>query len=456
MAEAGAAKFKMTYFGAPGRAEVSKLCAAIADLEFEEEILTRQNWGEIKPKTPWGSAPYATMADGSVKGQSKALGRYFAKKAGLYPSNKMQAAQADAVYDYVEDILTSISKKNEEDDHKDRKADFAEDGKIRKMFQRLNDYIGKTGENGFAVGKCLSLADICIFVYANNTTSGFFDLYPKPAEAFKGMDNINAVRASVAGIPQVQARYAADFPGKDGFKGFIEAADLKGETKVEAGSWEKDAELSGKPTITYFALPGRAELSRVLFTMAGVEFEDKMIQFAEWPELKTSGKLPLGDSLPLLEFPDGTMLSESLAMARYIASCTGMYPEDAEIAHRTDAIVDVCKDIMMINYKLGDDNAPAWEEGGKANVLTKKLDAYLTALGGKCAACDEVTWADVSVFVLSSMMGELACKAASAFPKVAEIKKAMAANETLPARYSVLKENPKYADFIKQSGMTVA
>merc|ERR1712012_338190 len=224
--------------------------------------------------TQWGSSPFVTMPDGSVKGQSRALGRYFAKKAGLYPTNKLQAAHADAVYDFVEDIMTSVSKKNEEDDHKDRKADFGENGKIRNMFQKLNDYIGTIG-NGFAVGNCLSMADICIFVYTNNMTSGFFDFYPKPEEAFKGMDNIIAIRALVAGIPQVQARYAADFPGKDGFKGYIDAADLKGETKVEASSWEKDAPLDGKPMITYFGLPGRAELSRLLFTIAGIEFEDK-------------------------------------------------------------------------------------------------------------------------------------------------------------------------------------
>lgn len=453
MADSGLVKF--TYFPAPGRAEVPKLCCALAGIEFEEEILTFQSWGGIKPTSQWGSSPWVTMPDGTVKGQSKALGRYFAKKAGLYPTNKLQAAQCDAIYDFCEDILTGVSKKNEADDHKDRKADFAEDGKIRKMFEKLDTYIGEIG-SGFAVGNCLSMADVCIFVYANNMTSGFFDFYPKPEEAFKGMDNINAIRALVAGLPQVQARYAADFPGKAGgpFKGFLEAADLKGETKVETSSWEADSDMDGKPIVTYFPLPGRAELTRVLFSLAGIEFEDKMIQFQEWPALKPS--VPLGGQLPTLTLPGGTVLTQSIAIARYVAACTGMYPEDPEVAHRTDAIADACVDIMITNFKLGTENAPAWEEGGKCNMLMNKLEAYLTACGGKFAACDEMTWADVFLFVLGSAMGEFACKAAAAFPKFAEFKQAVASNDRLVERYGSLKENPKFAEFIQQSGMVIA
>ena len=38
--------------------------------------------------------------------------------------------------------------------------------------------------------------------------------------------------------------------------------------------------------LTYFNVPGRGEVSRMLFTMAGVPFEDKRIEFKEWPEMK--------------------------------------------------------------------------------------------------------------------------------------------------------------------------
>ena len=38
--------------------------------------------------------------------------------------------------------------------------------------------------------------------------------------------------------------------------------------------------------LIYFNLPARGEVSRMLFTLAGVPFEDKRIRFEEWPAMK--------------------------------------------------------------------------------------------------------------------------------------------------------------------------
>ena len=49
--------------------------------------------------------------------------------------------------------------------------------------------------------------------------------------------------------------------------------------------------MSGKKyTLTYFATPGRAETARMMFHLAGVEFNDVHIQREEWPECKSDGK----------------------------------------------------------------------------------------------------------------------------------------------------------------------
>ena len=44
--------------------------------------------------------------------------------------------------------------------------------------------------------------------------------------------------------------------------------------------------------LTYFNLMGRVETTRLILAQAGVVFEDKWIEPAEWPALKAS--LPMG------------------------------------------------------------------------------------------------------------------------------------------------------------------
>lgn len=40
--------------------------------------------------------------------------------------------------------------------------------------------------------------------------------------------------------------------------------------------------------LTYFDGRGRAEVTRMMFALAGVEFEDKRVTFQDWPVMKPS------------------------------------------------------------------------------------------------------------------------------------------------------------------------
>ena len=43
------------------------------------------------------------------------------------------------------------------------------------------------------------------------------------------------------------------------------------------------------PTLIYFNGKGRAEVTRLMFALAGVAFEDKRYSPKEWGQLKSSG-----------------------------------------------------------------------------------------------------------------------------------------------------------------------
>merc|ERR1712183_50032 len=80
--------------------------------------------------------------------------------------------------------------------------------------------------------------------------------------------------------------------------------------------------------LTYFDIEGVAESVRLAFVLAGVQFEDDRIPFAQWAELKP--KTP-NRSLPVMTIDGGPMLTQSGAMLRYAASLDKsgtLYPPD--------------------------------------------------------------------------------------------------------------------------------
>ena len=64
---------------------------------------------------------------------------------------------------------------------------------------------------------------------------------------------------------------------------------------------------SGKPTLTYFGLYGRAEACRMLMSYAKMDFVDNRIDKEAFEALKAAGKCPSGQ-VPMLEC-DGQLMN---------------------------------------------------------------------------------------------------------------------------------------------------
>jgi glutathione S-transferase len=153
--------------------------------------------------------------------------------------------------------------------------------------------------------------------------------------------------------------------------------------------------------LTYFQLPARGELSRLVLTFGKVPFDDARISSAEWGVLKP--KTPLG-KLPLLEV-DGVTYSQSMAIARYAAKLGGLYPEDPLECLRTEMIsetlCELFEDYIDIFFHEKDETKKA-EKTVKylKETLPAKFGVLTSMIKGDYFLGGQVTFADIQLFDL--------------------------------------------------------
>jgi len=95
--------------------------------------------------------------------------------------------------------------------------------------------------------------------------------------------------------------------------------------------------------LTYFDVRGRAESIRMLFAMAGAEYENCVVGQADWPEMKK--KVPLG-ALPILEV-DGKLLLQSRGIASYLAREFGFYGANSWETAKVDEVNGLVEDLWL-------------------------------------------------------------------------------------------------------------
>jgi glutathione S-transferase len=93
-----------------------------------------------------------------------------------------------------------------------------------------------------------------------------------------------------------------------------------------------------KYVLHYFNGRGRAEVARILFQYAGIEFTD--VRVSDWPAPKALA--PLGQ-LPYLEIDD-VKLPQSLAIQRFLAREAKLVGKNNLEEAQADAVVDTCID----------------------------------------------------------------------------------------------------------------
>ncbi|MGY9105189.1 MAG: glutathione S-transferase family protein [Alphaproteobacteria bacterium] len=100
--------YKLTYFDIDGgRAEPIRIAFHAAGIEFEDKRLSFPEFGEARQSFLFNAVPVLEI-DGATVTQSNALSRYIGKKAGLYPTDDLQALYCDEVMGAVEDMSLFI------------------------------------------------------------------------------------------------------------------------------------------------------------------------------------------------------------------------------------------------------------------------------------------------------------------------------------------------------------
>jgi len=153
--------------------------------------------------------------------------------------------------------------------------------------------------------------------------------------------------------------------------------------------------------LTYFDLRAVAEPIRLIFTLAGVPFEEERIPFEKWAEIKPTRKIGFGQ-MPVLHV-DGKQLTQSLAIGRYLAREFGLLPKDSFTVARCDEIVDILAELRLkfISYFFEKDETKKAE--AKQNLLEvvfpNSYQNLSTLVGerndGPFVDGKNITWADL-------------------------------------------------------------
>jgi len=154
-----------------------------------------------------------------------------------------------------------------------------------------------------------------------------------------------------------------------------------------------------KYRLTYFNARGFAETARMLFVLAGQDYEDKRMERDEWPTIKPN--TPFGQ-VPMLEV-NGVKIAQTSAIYRYLAKQFGYAGANPEEEARADMIAECIKDmvqgLMKIRTEADEAKKAEIKKDLVENTLPPQLECMNAFIGNqKFFLGDKVSWADLVYF----------------------------------------------------------
>mgnify|MGYP001198937663 CR=1 FL=1 len=207
------------YFDFPfWRAEVSKIALFLADIDFENKIITREAFQNVKDHgklddgtvIPFHQLP-CLLVDGAPIAQTGAIARFCGKLSGLYPTNdNFSAAYTDQLIDFATDITVLVSNtgRDDNDEVKRLKRQNLHKGELARKLNMLEKNLSSSKD--WIVGNNIGLADIAVWRLMGWLSSGVID--GLPVEILNEYPKINRICLSVDKHYKIQEWVKLTYP----------------------------------------------------------------------------------------------------------------------------------------------------------------------------------------------------------------------------------------------------
>jgi glutathione S-transferase len=152
----------LVYFAGRGRAEVIRLVLAEAGVEYDEQLVTMENFPAMKKsgELPFGAVPAWREGDFTLA-QSSAIANYLARQHGLYPKDAKAAAKCDEILGAVDDIRTELRKiQGATPEARPQVREQIKNEFLPRWFGYLERFLGN---KKFVTGEELTVADLALW-----------------------------------------------------------------------------------------------------------------------------------------------------------------------------------------------------------------------------------------------------------------------------------------------------
>jgi len=202
--------YKLTYFNGRGRGEIIRLILTQADVPFEDNRLSMEEFAKVKSTLPFLQVPIFEIDGKITLCQSLSIARHLARKYNLAGETELEQVQADMIVDCIQDSLNPTVQffRIEQDPVKkaELKKKYIEE-QLPLFLTKLEQFlIANNSGDAFFVGNNLTWADLYLV-----RAFGALTLVVGIQQPFATHPQLNALYERVTNLPRIAA-YQAKLP----------------------------------------------------------------------------------------------------------------------------------------------------------------------------------------------------------------------------------------------------